>query len=253
MAAGIILLIVLCLATFVVDSCPIVSNVNASCCEIRSRNKFKFTTVTAAKVNSRVYNITNFCGDCEEVAEGYCDGVTGGGGWLVVQRRQDGSVDFNRGWADYEDGFGSLTGEFWYGLRPLHCLTNQGQWELHIDFSLTDGIRSYLSYSSFKIGPASSNYTLLSISGFKGTTSSDPFSDYPLNGMPFTTKDRDNDKWSSNCAVKDAGGNAGGWWYNACSHIFLNHQYKSTYGIYLSGWKALSFIEMKIRPINCII
>ena len=97
----------------------------------------------------RVYNITNFCGDCEEVAEGYCDGVTAGGGWLVVQRRQDGSVDFNRGWVDYEDGFGSLTGELWYGLRPLHCLTNQGQWEMRIDFTLTDGTKSYLSYSLF--------------------------------------------------------------------------------------------------------
>ena len=129
-------------------------------------NKFKFTT---AALNSRVYNITNFCGDCEEVAEGYCDGVTAGGGWLVVQRSQDGSVDFNRDWVDYEDGFGSLTGEFWYGLRPLHCLTNQGQWELRIDFTFTDGTKSYLSYSSFKIGPASSNYTL-SISGFKGAT-----------------------------------------------------------------------------------
>ena len=246
MAAAIILLSVLCLATVVVDSCPIVSTVNGSCCEIRS-NKFKFTTAT----NSRIYNITNFCGECEEVAEGYCDGVTAGGGWLVVQRRQDGSVDFNRGWVDYEDGFGSLTGEFWYGLRPLHCLTNQGQWELHIDFTLIDGTKSYLSYSSFKIGPASSNYTLRAISGFKGIATNDPFKDYPLNGMPFTTKDRDNDRWGSNCAVKDARGNAGGWWYKGCSNIFLNHQHKSTYGIFLGGWKALSFTEMKIRPINC--
>ena len=243
MAAAIILLSVLCLATVVVDSCPIV---NGSCCEVRS-NKFKFTTAT----NSHVYNITNFCGQCEETAEGYCDGVTAGGGWLVVQRRQDGTVDFNRDWVNYEDGFGSLTGEFWYGLRPLHCLTNQGQWELRIDFTLTDGTKSYLSYSSFKIGPASSNYTL-AISGYKGIATNDSLKDYPLNGMPFTTKDRDNDNWNSNnCAVKVAGGNAGGWWYTACTHIFLNHQYKSRYGIYLSGWKALSFTEMKIRPISC--
>ena len=153
---------------------------------------------------------------------------------------------------DYEDGFGSLTGEFWYGLRPLHCLTNQGQWELRIDFVFTDGTKGYLSYSSFNIGPASSNY-ILSISGFQGTTSSDPFSTY-LNGMPFTTKDQDNDRWSSgNCAVNFAGGNAGGWWYSVCSQIFLNHQYKSRYaGLYLGGlWKILSFTEMKIRPINC--
>jgi len=36
----------------------------------------------------------------------------GGGGWLVVQRRQDGTEDFNRTWFEYEDGFGKLTGEF---------------------------------------------------------------------------------------------------------------------------------------------
>ena len=59
-----------------------------------------FSTV----LKSRVYNITNFCGDCEEAAEGYCDAVSDGGGWLVVQRRQDGSVDFNRGWVEYEEG-----------------------------------------------------------------------------------------------------------------------------------------------------
>ena len=72
--------------------------------------------------------------------------------------------------------------------------------------------------------------------------------------MPFTTKDQDNDRWSSdNCAVKFSGGNAGGWWYNACSHIYLNHHYKNRYaGLYLSGlWKILRFTEMKIRPIDC--
>ena len=238
-----ILLVLLLVVTVAVDGCSIVNTVNGSCCEITS-NKFRFTTVSN---KDRVYNITNFCGDCEEVAEGYCDGVTAGGGWLVVQKRQDGSVDFNKGWVDYEDGFGSLTGEFWYGLRPLHCLTNQGQWEMRIDFTLTDGTKSYISYSLFKIRPASSNYQL-SISGYKGNASSDPFTSQPLNGMPFTTKDRDNDNWSKNCAVDIAGG----WWYNACSHTRINQQYKSNHGILLSGsWKALSFTEMKIRPLNC--
>ena len=99
------------LGIMLVDACPVVPSVNGSCCELKS---FKFST----SLKSRVHNITNFCGDCEAVAEGYCDAVTDGGGWLVVQRRQDGSVDFNRGWTDYnEEGFGSLTGEFWYGLH----------------------------------------------------------------------------------------------------------------------------------------
>ena len=200
--------------------------------------------------SSGVYTIANFCGVKCSNTRAYCDTTSGGGGWLVVQRRQDESVDFNRGWVDYEDGFGSLTGEFWYGLQPLHCLTNQGQWEMRIDFTLTDGTKSYLSYSSFSLGPASSNYQL-SISGYKGIASSDPFADsYSLNGMPFTTKDRDNDKWDKNCAVDNVG-NAGGWWYNACSYIFLNNKPNNTFGMYLGGWKALSFTEMKIRPLNC--
>ena len=85
----------------------------------------------------------------------------------MVQRRNDGSENFHRNWADYEVGFGSLTGEFWYGLHALLCLTNQGQWEMCIDYTLTDGAKGYLSYSSFRVGPAYFNYQL-SISGFNG-------------------------------------------------------------------------------------
>ena len=235
------------LGIMLVDACPIVTSVNGSCCEVKS-NKFKFSI----SLKSRVYNITNFCGDCELTAEGYCDAVTDGGGWLVVQRRQDGSLDFNRGWVEYEEGFGSLTGEFWYGLRPLHCLTNQGQWQLRIDFTFTNATKSYLSYTKFSVGPANSQYQL-SISGFTGITT-DPVTEHPLNGMKFTTKDRDNDKFShGNCAVSSGHGrDAGGWWHNRCSHIHINHQYKHPTSTYLNGkWLPLPFIEMKIKPVIC--
>lgn len=36
-------------------------------------------------------------------------------GWTVIQRRLDGSVDFDRDWADYVHGFGDVIGEYWIG------------------------------------------------------------------------------------------------------------------------------------------
>ena len=98
-----------------------------------------FNTTAFNKRKSGVYTMMNFCGVKCYDAEVYCDTINGGGGWLVVQRRQDGSVDFNRGWGEYEDGFGKLTGEFWYGLRALHCLTGQGGWEMRMDIRLANG------------------------------------------------------------------------------------------------------------------
>ena len=79
-----------------------------SCCCLGYNN-----TYFNAK-SSGVYTIANFCGVKCSNTRVYYDATSGGGGWLVIQRRQDRSVNFNRDWVDYEDGFGSLTGEFWY-------------------------------------------------------------------------------------------------------------------------------------------
>ena len=229
------------------ENCQVIANNNnqiENCCDLGFR-PFSFSEI----VNKpKVYKFKNFCGDCRtSPTQGFCDTITDKGGWLVVQRRQNGSVDFDRNWVDYEDGFGSLTGEFWYGLRPLHCLTNQGQWEMRIDFTLTNTTKRYLFYPYFRIGPASSNYTL----SVKFKDSNNPISSHPINGSSFTTKDKDNDTWNAgNCAVK----NAGGWWYLHCSHIHINNRYNASNGLYLKHtkkWYSLIFTEMKIRPINC--
>ncbi|CAG2204933.1 Ryncolin-2,Ficolin-1-A,Fibrinogen C domain-containing protein 1-A,Fibrinogen C domain-containing protein 1,Fibrinogen C domain-containing protein 1-B,Ryncolin-1,Ficolin-2,Ficolin-1,Microfibril-associated glycoprotein 4,Ryncolin-3 [Mytilus edulis] len=54
--------------------------------------------------------------------ETYCEKNIEEGGWLVFQRRQDGSVDFFRNWTDYKNGFGDLTGEFWLDVQSKFTL-----------------------------------------------------------------------------------------------------------------------------------
>lgn len=64
-----------------------------------------------------------------EVVEVYCEQEGLMGGWLLVQQRESGAVGFNRTWAEYRSGFGSVDangrGEFWLGNQNLHLLTNQ--------------------------------------------------------------------------------------------------------------------------------
>ena len=168
-----------------------------NCCDLGYRQT-QFSDI----VNKpKVYKFKNFCNNClSPITRGYCDTLTDRGGWLVVQRRKNGTDTFHRSWTEYEIGFGSLTGELWYGLRALHCLTRRGKWELRIDFTFSNGTKSYMHYNHFRVGSPTDNYTL-SISEFIGITPTDPFTVYPLNGQAFTTYDRDNDKWSGNCAV----------------------------------------------------
>ena len=139
-------------------------------------------------------------------------------------------------------GFGSLTGEFWFGLNALHCLTSQGEWELRIDLKLTNGTIIYLPYKQFAVGPASEQYPL-TISGFTGYTTDPVYSHHTpgssgaaLNTVKFTTRDQDNDHFlPGNCAVTTFGGRSGGWWYNKCGRILPNTQYNYKYAIDLNG------------------
>jgi len=76
-----------------------------------------------------------------------------------------------------------------------------------------------------------------------------------LNGRPFTTRDRDNDRrYNQNCAVDGHGTNAtGGWWHYDCFQINLNYNYAGPYGFFYLGdkWHYPSFVEIKIRKVGC--
>ena len=98
----------------------------------------------------------------------FCDQTTDGGGWLVIQRRYDGSSDFYRTWSEYKDGFGPKDGEFWIGNDILHALTKQSPQILRVDLMDFDNVTAYAEYTTFAVAAESENYGL-AIGGFSGT------------------------------------------------------------------------------------
>ncbi|KAL9982290.1 hypothetical protein ACROYT_G004316 [Oculina patagonica] len=97
-----------------------------------------------------------------------CDMTTDGGGWIVFQRRLDGSVDFYLGWESYKNGFGDLNGEFWLGNDNLHRLTAADDVMLRVDLEDFDGDIRYAGYTTFKVADEGDRYRLL-IGGYSGT------------------------------------------------------------------------------------
>ena len=98
---------------------------------------------------------------------------------------------------------------------------------------------SYLHYNQFSVGSASEEYPL-TVGGFTGV-GTDWFVSHSLNGMKFSTPDKDNDKSGGNCAASFKSG----WWYNNCHRININTQPPEVHG-------SVLFVEMKIRPKDCI-
>ena len=182
----------------------------------------------------------------------YCDMKTDGGGWTVIQRRVDGSTSFYRGWEEYQRGFGDKNRNLWLGLDAIHAMTAESVM-LRIDLVDLDGKKLFAEYKKFKVGSEESNYKL-EISGYSGNATDAMKIQH--NGMEFSTKDRDNDRYSESCALQWKGA----WWYNLCLEANLN-------GLFTTGpssrgrpeymsWFTLNeqygtivFSEMKIRRI----
>ena len=207
------------------NSCTLSRVTVNSCCDLRT-----FTV-------SRVFKINK--GTFDKAAHAYCNMVTDGGGWIVIQRNKKNTlVDFNRKWVYYEKRFGNLNTEFWYGLEEIHCLIQRGQWEMRIDYQKNDKSWSYLHYNQFSVGSANEEYTL-TVGGYSGSLPSGEA--LYFNGMKFSTPANDNDDHSShNCAALAKSGN----WYKSCYQIDLNRQPPRIYSL----GSSLLFTEMKFVP-----
>ncbi|XP_036097021.1 fibrinogen beta chain isoform X6 [Molossus molossus] len=145
----------------------------------------------------------------------YCDMNTDGGGWTVIQNRQDGSVDFGRQWNPYKRGFGNiatsedgkkycgLPGEYWLGNDKITQLTQMGPTELLVEMEDWKGDKVNARYGGFTIQSEANKYQI-SVNKYKGTAGNALMEGASQlvgenrtmtihNGMFFSTYDRDND------------------------------------------------------------
>ena len=158
-----------------------------------------------------------------KIIQVYCDQTTDGGGWTVVQRRIDGSVNFFRDWENCKHGFGQLQRELWLGNENIFTLILRGLHprgsKLRIDMTNNKQIKKFAKYENFQIGNANTKY-MLHVSGFSGTVAHNAFN--TQNQQKFTTFDNDNDNHrSANCGMY----HFGGWWFNRCYLAHLNGLY----------------------------
>ncbi|XP_049529745.1 angiopoietin-related protein 1-like [Anopheles darlingi] len=178
----------------------------------------------------------------------YCEQESFGGGWTVIQHRYDGSLDFYLGWAAFRDGFGDLVKEFWLGLEKVHQITKGRRHELLVEIKEFNGIYAYAKYDAFEVDSEDEQYALKDLGKYSGT-GGDGMADN--RGMKFSTKDRDNDRYTDGqCAHF----NEGAWWHGVCTHANLNGPYRNArtsknmfWYDFISNHHGLSFSRMMIR------
>jgi len=175
-------------------------------------------------------------------------------GWIMIHQRLGYSFDWNRNWADYKDGFGSIDADFWLGLQKMHLLTSSQPYRLRVELQERSTNLWYSAeYWSFKIGDGLHDQYRLEVAGYSGDAGdalqyqgeyngNGFFGHYYHNGMKFTTNDQDNDISVNNCATW----HSGGWWYKKCYWACLTCHHTH----YYKWWRPMLIVNsrMMIKP-----
>ena len=172
-------------------------------------------------------------------------------GWIIIQRRVDASVSFERSWDEYAAGFGDVDGNFWLGLDTIHDLTEAQPMRLQIDVVPFNLPAVLIPYPYFHVGDAASDYLL--------NITSDTLDDETLynyinfySGIKFSNYDRY--FCAEDCRA--------GWWFSRCDRLRLNLNGVyggageiSLYNIFMYGlsdnvYEPIRTVTMKIRTSN---
>ncbi|KAM8875548.1 angiopoietin-related protein 4-like isoform 2-T2 [Spinachia spinachia] len=157
--------------------------------------------------NSRPFNV-------------FCE-MTSEGGWTVIQKRHDGSKNFNQLWESYKNGFGNLNSEFWLGLENIRALSSQGQHVLQVELSDCAGEQQHQARYRFRLEGEEKKFAL-HLEQESSSGAEEIITTPKESGLPFSTADRDNDLASDvNCAALLSGG----WWFSDCGGSNLNGRY----------------------------
>ncbi|KRX89761.1 O-phosphoseryl-tRNA(Sec) selenium transferase [Trichinella pseudospiralis] len=188
-----------------------------------------------------------------------CDLETDGGGWTVIQRRENPLVDFNGNWAEYRDGFGDEN-DFWIGNEYLHQISNyrlrNGGLKLCVEL-LDDENEIHIDcWTHFYVASEYERYLLL-LGIYKGSSKFDNF--MSSRGRVFATYDNDN---SAMPVIQCASYWQTGWWMNlqcrpeGTLNLPLQSSLNTPYieGIFWrtrnQGLKHIVKTVMRIRPMN---
>ncbi|XP_070853156.1 fibrinogen-like protein 1 [Drosophila suzukii] len=152
-----------------------------------------------------------------------------GSGWMVIQRRFDGKIDFVvKNENSYENGFGDLNGDFWIGIQAIHQLTTSHRHELYVELVDFDDVTAYARYDNFCVGNKESGYALKSLGNYSGNAGDALRAHEKYKFEKWSFSDRSyfcwwdavkaqcilNGPFSTTKKVLDDGANDGIWWGN---------------------------------------
>ncbi|XP_065709497.1 fibrinogen-like protein 1-like protein [Patagioenas fasciata] len=174
----------------------------------------------------------------------YCNMSVADGGWTVIQRnRHSTEITWAESWTTYKYGFGNLHTDYWLGTEYIHQISRQKVYQVRFIIWDAANYARFADYNLFSVENESQGYRLRlgTYSGSAGDAMALNSASATHDNMKFSTKDRDQDTSSGNCASSYGGG----WWYSACYSARLNVRGAITWGSLCNGNCKASAILIK--------